>query len=275
VARIVTGSDRPSTAGFLERLGVADLAPAVVPFDPGYSPVAVESHLAQSGHLMAGLKISMASWLIANEEQTRRKVFAAQAFGVCPIAGGSLFEVASHHDALEDYLELCARTGLQRIECAEGFTELDARPREVVAAAASRGLQVQFELGRKHDGPMTARQVQELIDQGRAWLDAGAVMLVVEARESATDVGLFTAAGELNAALAERFAEAFPPEVLLFEAPTKASQFALLRHFGPRVMLGNVRLEEVLRVEIYRRGLHSDAFGRENLRPAPPAGDRV
>jgi hypothetical protein len=26
----------------------------------------------------------------------------------------------------------------------------------------------------------------------------------------------------------------------------------------------------VLRVEIYRRGLHSDAFSRENLRPAQP-----
>jgi phosphosulfolactate synthase len=31
-----------------------------------------------------------------------------------------------------------------------------------------------------------------------------------------------------------------------------------------------VRIEELLRVEIYRRGLHSDAFGRDNLRPRPP-----
>ena len=43
--------------------------------------------------------------------------------------------------------------------------------------------------------------------------------------------------------------------------------------FGPEVQLGNVRLEEVLRVEIYRRGLHSDAFGHANLRPSPPAGE--
>jgi phosphosulfolactate synthase len=42
-----------------------------------------------------------------------------------------------------------------------------------------------------------------------------------------------------------------------FEAPNKASQFALLDHFGPAVRLSNVRLEELLRVEIYRRGLHS------------------
>jgi hypothetical protein len=31
-----------------------------------------------------------------------------------------------------------------------------------------------------------------------------------------------------------------------------------------------VRLEELLRVEIYRRGLHSDAFSRPNLAPASP-----
>jgi phosphosulfolactate synthase len=54
---------------------------------------------------------------------------------------------------------------------------------------------------------------------------------------------------------------------VVFEAPTKASQFALLDHFGPGVLLSNVRLEELLRVEIYRRGLHSDAFGRPNLSP--------
>jgi phosphosulfolactate synthase len=33
------------------------------------------------------------------------------------------------------------------------------------------------------------------------------------------------------------------------------------------VHLCNVRIEELLRVEIYRRGLHSDAFQKENLRP--------
>jgi phosphosulfolactate synthase len=41
----------------------------------------------------------------------------------------------------------------------------------------------------------------------------------------------------------------------------------MLDHFGQDVRLSNVRLEELLRVEIYRRGLHSDAFQNEKLRP--------
>ena len=69
-----------------------------------------------------------------------------------------------------------------------------------------------------------------------------------------------------------QYATRYPySDVVLFEAPNKPSQFALLDHFGPVVHLCNVRLEEMLRVEIYRRGLHSDAFAKDNLRPRAPA----
>jgi phosphosulfolactate synthase len=94
--------------------------------------------------------------------------------------------------------------------------------------------------------------------------------LVVEARESANEVGLFDGSGNLNRGYADRFASSFGLRTVIFEAPNKPSQFALLNHFGREVHLCNVRLEEVLRVEIYRRGLHSDAFSKENLRPTAP-----
>jgi phosphosulfolactate synthase len=94
--------------------------------------------------------------------------------------------------------------------------------------------------------------------------------LVVEGRESARGVGLFDDEGKFNASFADRFANAFGFNVVIFEAPNKPSQFALLDHFGSAVHLCNVRLEEVLRVEIYRRGLHSDAFAKGNLRPRTP-----
>ena len=93
---------------------------------------------------------------------------------------------------------------------------------------------------------------------------------MIEARESAVGVGCFDAEGRFNAALADRFAAAFGLERCMFEAPNKPSQFALLNHFGREVRLCNIRLEEILRVEIYRRGLHSDAFEHANLRPPAP-----
>jgi phosphosulfolactate synthase len=266
---------RLSTQEYLRLIGVAELPPLTSPFDPGYDPVTVESHLQQSSHLMASLKISMACWMIADEDATRRKIAAAQAYNVPTVTGGGPFEVAVAQGQLEAYLDLCAGLGITRIECGEGFTTLALEPQTVVKLAHERELTVQYEMGKKHEGPFTEETLDEAIDRGRAWLDAGAEQLVVEARESARGVGMFDTEGRFNPAFAERFAEAFGLEVALFEAPNKPSQFALLDHFGSHVQLCNVRLEELLRVEIYRRGLHSDAFARPNLRPARPDSKTV
>jgi phosphosulfolactate synthase len=258
------------TSDYLKKLGVPDIAPSISPFDPGYDPITVEGHLEQSAHLMSILKISMACWIVANEAATRRKVSAAKRHGVPTVTGGGPFEVAVAQGQLPAYLDLCADIGVNRIECGEGFTDMNLKARDVVKMAEKKGLDVQFELGKKHAGAFSEVAVTELIEQGQRWLDAGALQLVVEARESANEVGLFDGAGNLNREFADRFAGAFGLRTVIFEAPNKPSQFALLNHFGREVHLCNVRLEEVLRVEIYRRGLHSDAFSKENLRPSAP-----
>lgn len=256
------------TAEYLRLIGVPEMPPLTSPFDPGYDPVTLESHLEQSSHLMVILKISMACWMVAKENATRRKVAAAIKHHVPTVTGGGPFEIAVAQDSLPAYLDLCADIGFTRIECGEGFTDMTLPAREVLGMAGKRGLDVQFELGKKHGGAFNSDITGQLIAQGHHWLDAGALELVVEARESAQGVGLFDESGDFNAAMADRFAKEFGLDVVTFEAPNKPSQFALLNHFGPQVRLCNIRLEELLRVEIYRRGLHSDAFRMENLRPS-------
>jgi phosphosulfolactate synthase len=259
------------TKDYLRLIGVPEFARALSPFDPGYDPATLESHLSQSGHLMSMLKISMACWMVASEKATRQKVAAAKRCFVPTVTGGGPFEIAVQQGQLPAYLDLVADIGVTRIECGEGFTDMPLPPSEVMSMARERRLDVQFELGKKHTGAFSEDAVQQLIEQGSRWLDAGALQLVVEARESARGVGLFDDAGNFNAGFADRFVEAFGFDTVIFEAPNKPSQFALLDHFGPKVHLCNVRLEEVLRVEIYRRGLHSDAFQNPKLRPKPVA----
>jgi phosphosulfolactate synthase len=272
---MVGAGNASPTGRYLELIGVRPTPRATCPFDPGNDPVSTEAHLEQSGHLMGTLKISMACWMVAEEGSTRRKIEAAARAGVPTVAGGGPFETAVAQGALPAYLDLCAEVGLTRIECGEGFTEISLTPADIVRQAGERGLEVEFELGEKHSGRFSDEDTDELIAKGASWLEAGAVRLVVEARESAQDVGLFTAPGQFDPAQADRIASAFGLGTVLFEAPNKASQFALIDHFGPEVQLGNVRLEEVLRVEIYRRGLHSDAFGNEKLRPRAPAREQA
>lgn len=264
----MTANNNHHTRDYLKLIGVRDLPPLLSPFDPGYDPATLESHLEQSAHLMQILKVSMACWMVANEEATRKKVASATRHGVPSVTGGGPFEIAVAQKRLPAYLDLCADIGFTRIECGEGFTDMPLSAREVLKMARSRRLEVQFELGKKHTGAFNTDTTAKLIEQGCRWLEAGAQELVVEARESAKGVGLFDENGDFSAELADRFAKEFGLDILSFEAPNKPSQFALLDHFGPEVKLCNVRLEEMLRVEIYRRGLHSDAFSKENLRPS-------
>jgi phosphosulfolactate synthase len=192
--------------------------------------------------------------------------------GFAPYTGGGPFEVAATFGVLPDFMDLCADIGVNRIEAGEGFTEQDLDPHAIVAMAAARGLDVQYEAGKKHGGTFTKDVVEALVIEGQRWLDAGAKVIIIEGRESAQDVGLFDHSGKVNAKFAERFVEAWGIDRVCFEAPNKPSQFALLNHFGPIVHMSNVRLEELLRVELYRRGLicRTDDRGDPVVQLAPP-----
>src|SRR2546429_7779209 len=96
---------------------------------------------------------------------------------------------------------------------------------DVVKMASERGLDVQFELGKKHTGAFTEDGVTQLIEQGRRWLDAGALQLVVEARESAKEVGLFDDKGNLHCGYADRFAKAFGISAMEVSLIVKKSHF--------------------------------------------------
>jgi phosphosulfolactate synthase len=264
-----------ATEAYLHLIGVPRMPALTSPFDPGYDPATLASHLAQSGHLISILKISMACWIVARESATRAKLAAAREHGVRTVTGGGPFEVAVAQGRLAEYLDLCAGMGFDRIECGAGFTEMRLTPAGVVAMAAERGLEVQYEVGPKHGGGLRPDAVAPMIDDARSWLEAGACEIVVEARETAVGVGLFDAHGRFGSDVADRLADALGLGTLCFEAPTKSSQFALLDHFGPDVRLSNIRLEELLRVEIYRRGLHSDAFANPRLRPPVPDARRT
>src|SRR3989454_925258 len=131
---------RISTSEYLKKIGVAQLPPCTSPFDPGYDPATLESHLDQSSHLMSILKISMACWMIASEKATRAKIAAAKAHGVHTVTGGGPFEIAVVQGKLPLYMDLCADLGVGRIECGEGFTESHSYARKVVRMAHGRGL---------------------------------------------------------------------------------------------------------------------------------------
>ena len=125
---MATPGEASHTEAYLRLIGVPELAPATSPFDPGYDPGTFESHLDQSAHLISILKLSMACWIVAREESTRRKVAAAKRYGVPTVTGGGPFEIAVSEGQLPAYLDLCADIGVTRIECGQGFIDSDLDP---------------------------------------------------------------------------------------------------------------------------------------------------
>src|SRR5215213_6526897 len=127
------------------RIGVPPIPPSTSPFDPGYDPATVESHLEQSAHLISTLKISMACWMIAEETATRRKIATATKYGVSTVTGGGPFEIAEAQRQLPAYLALCADIGVSRIEGGVVFTERPVSDEAAVRLARDRGLEVQLD----------------------------------------------------------------------------------------------------------------------------------
>lgn len=258
--------------GYLAALGVSSPSPCTVAFDPGYDPSTLKSHLLQSRHLLYGLKLSMATWQLSSYEALSAKVDAITCAGLSVIAGGGPFEVAASFNRIESYFDLCSSVGFTRVEVGEGFSSATAEPESVVRLAEERGLKVQFEVGRKFGGSVQENEMYDLCKLMATWLSAGAQQIVVEAREDALDVGVFDGEGILNRELADRMLRAVDYDLrrIQFEAPTKRSQFALIEHFGKDIILANVRLEEILRLETFRRGLHPNSFMNPGLRPRGP-----
>ena len=92
---------------------------------------------------------------------------------------------------------------------------------------------------------------------------------VIEARESAENVGLFDAGGSLNQDLATYLAEGLGLERVVFEAPTKPSQFALLDHLGPEYPSRQRAPRGAAPGRDLPARAHTDAYAVERLRPHP------
>ena len=140
------------TQKYLKLIGVPEMPAKTSPFDPGYDPVTLISHLEQSAHLISVLKVSMACWQVADEKATRMKIDAARRQNLKVCTGGGPFEVAATFGKVSEFLDFCADMRFTRIEAGEGFTETNLNPSEIIQQAEERGLEVQFEVGKKHAG---------------------------------------------------------------------------------------------------------------------------
>lgn len=175
--------------------------------------------------------------------------------------------------ALPLYLDLCAGAGVNRVQFREGTLQHDIRPREAVALANERNLEVQFEIDDYHPGSAREfRSLVNLVDIANAWLDSGAVNLVGDVTTRVRYDGIDPNGDVVNMLYAELLVGAFGVHTIMLKAPTPSVQLALLNCVGEEAHLCEVPFTEVARLEALRSDVSRSVVPTEELREAL-AGD--
>jgi phosphosulfolactate synthase len=205
------------------------------------------------------LSFGTSALLSAGFVQRKTKLLRGHQIDVYP--GGTLAEIMLAQHVFPGYVQRAIALGFNAIEISDGTLELSAAVRrDAIRRALDAGLKVITEVGKKDT--RAELPVAAMCEQVVADLHAGASLVIIEARESGTGVGIYDASGAIRA---ERLAamEAQLREHrarIMWEAPLPRQQTALITHFGPNVNLGNVRPADLLGLEALRRGLRFDTL---------------
>lgn len=186
------------------------------------------------------------------------KISMAREHHIDIMPGGTFCELVVAQAPFKSYLARVKTLGFNAIEISDGTFPLSREQRDMmIARAAEAGLVVYAEFGKKAEG-FTA-ELEELVRTLEADMLAGAAYTIVEARESG-NVGIFNRQGQVDGAFLRDVVQACGALAgkLIWEAPHKNQQVALLRTLGLDVNLGNIAPTDILSVETLRRGLRAD-----------------
>ena len=187
------------TRDYLKLIGVPDMPPLTSPFDPGYDPATLESHLEQSSHLMVdpeslhGLLDGRQGRRHAPQGGRRNEASRAHSHRRRPVRNRCGARLPSRVPGPVRRHRLHADRMRRRFH-----RHAAGRARGDGDGRTDAGSKYSSSSARSTAAPSIPTLRRQLIAQGRRWLDAGARELVVEARESAKGVGLFDDSGRLQ-----------------------------------------------------------------------------
>jgi phosphosulfolactate synthase len=214
--------------------------------------------IESTGELIDLLKFGWGTALVTKDLQ--RKVDCLRANGVDYYFGGTLFEKFVCQGRVDDYRRFCQDHECRYVEISNGTIALSNHEKADYVEKFASEFSVLSEVGYKDTGRSQELPPVRWIEYMREDLDAGAMLVITEARESGKS-GICRPDGELRYGLIEEILESgLDLDRVVFEAPTKDLQTYFVRRVGPDVNLGNVPPHEVIGLETLRLGLRSDTL---------------
>ena len=177
--------------------------------------------------------------------------------------GGTLFEYFYSKGKLNEYEDFIERLGFQWLELSRGTITIDDDEYASLIKYFSKKYKIFSEVGSKSVQESDNMCPTDWLDSCRLSLEAGAHMVVIEARETGT-AGIVDKDGNIKMETIELLVSKIGKESLLFEAPTKDIQSFLINQYGSSINLGNISIQNILPLEALRQNLRSDTLKIEN-----------
>lgn len=187
----------------------------------------------------------------------RDKVALCRRHGITPVLGGTLLEYCLLTDQFDAFCRFLDDLELTAVEVSNGAAALAPQQVTALVRQLGRDRQVFHEVGYKALNQADAMSLQEWIRQIEAGLEAGASLIILEARESGRS-GFCGLDGQPRPEFCHTFLERYGVQRVMFEAPTAALQSTLIKAHGNQLNLANINPEDIVSLETMRLGLRFD-----------------
>lgn len=204
-------------------------------------------------------KLGFGTSSLCPQEVIRRKTAAYREHDIFVMPGGTLLEAVIAQGKLNEFLIEAKEVGFDAIEVSDGTIPMDDEKRaDVIKRVSDSGFLVLSEVGSKFaDMDLPAEETARSMLRD---LELGAFQVIVESREAGKGVGIYDAAGQIVDDKLEYIVEQVDVRNVMFEAPEKSQQVALIQKFGVNISLGNIQPTDVLALECLRAGLRADTL---------------
>ena len=233
--------------------------------DKGIGLYRLKDLIQISGEYIDIIKLTFGTSAFYDEDILREKNEMITSSNLDVMPGGTFLEVAFWQGALNEYIKKASELGFSAIEVSDGTIEMDRESRkDVIKKSLDEGFKVITEVGKKDPKEvLPISLIHQLIGED---IENGAFKVIIEAREAGKGVGIYDLEGKIkNDEFDNILAGVEDINCIMWEAPLKNQQQALILRLGLNVNLGNIPPDEVLALEALRQGVRGDTLKRAYL----------
>jgi phosphosulfolactate synthase len=229
--------------------------------DKGLSLAEVRNLLELNSAFIDFIKLAFGTMLLYAPEILEAKIRLTKEYGIPLYPGGTFWELAHWQNKTAALYPRLRDLGFEWLEISDGTLAISLKERlDLIEAARKAGFKIITEVGKKdpHHQP-APDEVAQLVQTD---LNSGATWVIIEARESGAGIGIYNREGQIQTNIIEFLQGVLPLHQVIWEAPLKHQQAALIALFGPNVNLGNLPPGEAMALEALRLGLRSDTWNQ-------------